>query len=85
MLLDLRTAGKRGRDTWRELRADPVRRDLPVVVLTTSAAEHDVAGCDPLGARVTIGALVEGMRGVGLGSYCVERVAPSAARSCFRS
>jgi two-component system response regulator len=41
VLLDLNMPRKDGRETLAEMRADPVLRDLPVMVLTTSRAHED--------------------------------------------
>lgn len=43
VLLDLNMPKKDGRETLRQLKADPRFRDIPVVVLTTSTTEDDVA------------------------------------------
>ena len=42
ILLDLNIPRKHGRDVLREIKSDPELRSIPVVVLTTSAAEKDV-------------------------------------------
>ncbi len=42
ILLDLNLPRKDGREVLQELKADPVLRMIPVVVLTTSEAEEDV-------------------------------------------
>jgi two-component system, chemotaxis family, response regulator Rcp1 len=43
VLLDLNLPRKDGREVLHELRADPGLRRMPVIVLTTSAAERDIA------------------------------------------
>jgi CheY-like chemotaxis protein len=78
ILLDLNMPRKDGREALREIRADPNLRRIPVVVLTTSAAEEDVVRSYELGVNsfivkpVTFGALVEVMRS--LGHYWFEIV-----------
>jgi len=42
ILLDLNLPRKNGREVLAAIKADPVLRRIPVVVLTTSAAEEDV-------------------------------------------
>jgi CheY-like chemotaxis protein len=42
ILLDLNLPKKDGREVLQEIKADPVLMHIPVVVLTTSAAESDV-------------------------------------------
>lgn len=42
VLLDLNLPRKDGREVLEEMKADPVLRVIPVVVLTSSAAEEDV-------------------------------------------
>lgn len=42
ILLDLNLPRKDGREVLREIKADPGLRVIPVVVLTTSAAEEDI-------------------------------------------
>jgi CheY-like chemotaxis protein len=43
ILLDLNMPRKDGREALREIKADPVLSDIPVIVLSTSKAEEDVA------------------------------------------
>jgi CheY-like chemotaxis protein len=43
ILLDLNMPGIDGRETLQTIRADPLLRRIPVVILTTSAAEVDIA------------------------------------------
>jgi CheY-like chemotaxis protein len=45
VLLDLNMPRKDGREVLAELKGDPVLRDIPVVVLTTSSAEEDIVRC----------------------------------------
>jgi CheY-like chemotaxis protein len=78
ILLDLNMPRKDGREALREIRADPVLRRIPVVVLTTSAAEEDILRSYELGVNsfivkpVTFDALVDVMRS--LGRYWFEIV-----------
>jgi hypothetical protein len=50
VLLDLRLPKVDGLDVLRELKAHPVYRHVPVVVLTTSAEDRDIATSYELGA-----------------------------------
>jgi CheY-like chemotaxis protein len=51
VLLDLNMPKKDGREALREMKADPVLRSIPVVVLTTSKAEEDIERTYNLGAN----------------------------------
>ena len=51
ILLDLNMPKKDGREVLREIRADPDLRRIPVVVLTTSQADTDIAIIYELGAN----------------------------------
>ncbi len=51
ILLDLNTPRKDGREALREIKSDPRLRDIPVVVLTTSKAEEDIARTYHLGVN----------------------------------
>jgi CheY-like chemotaxis protein len=51
ILLDLNMPKKDGRETLREIKAIPVLQDIPVVILTTSRDEKDVAFSLAHGAR----------------------------------
>lgn len=51
VLLDLNMPRMDGRQVLREMRADSVLRSVPVVVLTTSAVDRDVAASYSLGAN----------------------------------
>ena len=70
ILLDLNMPRKDGREALREIKADANLRRIPVVVLTTSKAEMDVAGLYDLGANsfiskpVQFEGLVTAMRAV---------------------
>lgn len=65
ILLDLNMPGTDGRQALHEIKCDPDLRTIPVVVMTTSRAEEDVARCYELGAAsyiakpVTFQGLVE--------------------------
>ena len=50
ILLDLNMPRKDGREALREIKADPQLRRIPVIVLTTSQAEEDIARTYDLGA-----------------------------------
>lgn len=68
VLLDLKMPKKDGRETLKEIKTDPKLQALPVVILTTSHADSDVATCYALGANsyiskpVTYDGLIEVMR-----------------------
>lgn len=51
VLLDLNLPGTDGRDVLRDVKADPELKQIPVIVLTTSADERDIAECYRLGAN----------------------------------
>ncbi len=78
ILLDLNMPRKDGREALREIKSDPKLRDIPVVVLTTSKAEEDIARTYNLGVNsyitkpVKFTALVEVMKA--LGKYWFEIV-----------
>jgi CheY-like chemotaxis protein len=71
ILLDLNMPRKDGREALREIKNDPKLRDIPIVILTTSKAEEDVARTYNLGVNsyitkpVKFAALVEIMRAIG--------------------
>ncbi|MGH9363586.1 MAG: response regulator [Thermoanaerobaculia bacterium] len=83
ILLDLNMPKLDGREALREIKADPALRRIPVVVLTTSKAEEDVARSYDLGANsfitkpVTFQSMVDLMRV--LGRYWLEIVELPAA------
>jgi CheY-like chemotaxis protein len=78
ILLDLNMPRKDGREALCEIKADPDLRTIPVVVLTTSKADEDVARSYDLGANsyitkpVTFDGLLEVVRA--LGRYWFEIV-----------
>jgi CheY-like chemotaxis protein len=51
ILLDLNLPGTDGREVLTEIKADPVLKQIPVVVLTTSKDERDVDACYKAGAN----------------------------------
>jgi two-component system, response regulator len=51
ILLDLNMPRKDGREALAEIKADPQLRSIPVVVLTTSRAEEDIARTYDLGVN----------------------------------
>ncbi len=51
ILLDLNLPGTDGREVLHTLKADPLRRKIPVIVLTTSDAEVDIEHCYANGAN----------------------------------
>jgi len=71
ILLDLNMPRKDGRETLREIKADPAFKRIPVVVLTTSKAEEDICRSYDLGVNsfiskpVTFESLVQVMKAVG--------------------
>jgi len=71
ILLDLNMPKKDGREALREIKADSELRKIPVVVLTTSTADTDIARIYELGANsfiskpVAFNALVDLMKVVG--------------------
>ncbi len=78
IILDLNMPRKDGREALAEIKNDPVLRRIPVVVLTTSAAEADVIHSYDLGVAgyivkpVTFDGLVTALEK--LGSYWLEIV-----------
>ena len=70
ILLDLNMPRMNGKEALAEIRSDPVLRDIPVVVLTTSRADEDVLRSSALGANsfivqpLSFEVLVDVMRGV---------------------
>jgi CheY-like chemotaxis protein len=68
ILLDLNMPRKDGREALQEIKADPILRRIPVVVLTTSKAEEDILRTYDLGVSsfivkpVSFDSLVEVMK-----------------------
>jgi two-component system response regulator len=54
VLLDLNMPGIDGRETLRIIRADPTIRRIPVVILTTSTTDADIAASYDAGANAYI-------------------------------
>ncbi len=71
LLLDLNMPKKDGREVLREMKANPLFRSIPVVVLTTSTTEEDIAQIYRLGANsfitkpVSFEDLVQAMKVIG--------------------
>ena len=78
ILLDLNMPRKSGQEALEEIKADPQLRRIPVIVLTTSDAEHDILRSYDLGVSsfitkpVTFDGLVEIMKA--FGKYWIEIV-----------
>lgn len=51
ILLDLNMPKKDGREALRDIKANPELRQIPIIVLTTSAADEDISGSYNLGAN----------------------------------
>lgn len=85
ILLDLDMPKKDGRESLREIKADPELRQIPIIVLTSSQVEEDIYRSYDLGANsyitkpVTFEALVDVLRV--LGRYWIEIVDLQAAAS----
>ena len=79
ILLDLHMPRKSGQEALEEIKADPLLRRIPIVVLTTSDDEYDIIRCYDLGVSsfitkpVTFAGLVEVMKA--FGKYWIEIVA----------
>jgi CheY-like chemotaxis protein len=54
ILLDLNLPRCSGREVLAAIKSDPALRSIPVIVLSTSDAEHDVRGCYDLGANAYV-------------------------------
>ncbi len=55
ILLDLNMPRKNGRQVLQEIKMDPNLRQIPIVILTTSKAEHDIKELYQSGAHSYIG------------------------------
>ncbi len=51
VLLDLNLPGTDGREVLRIVKADPVLRRIPIIVMTTSSSEEDISRCYDAGAN----------------------------------
>ena len=82
ILLDLNMPRMDGREALAEIKTDPDLRCIPVVVLTTSAAEEDIVRSYDLGVSgfitkpVTFDELVEAMRIVGEYWFAIVKLPP---------
>jgi len=78
ILLDLNMPKKDGREALMEIKSDPVLKEIPVVILTTSDAEVDIHRSYGLGANsyITKPVTMEGMVKVmsALGKYWFDIV-----------
>jgi len=85
ILLDLNMPRLDGREALLRIKADPDLRTIPVVILTTSAAEEDILRTYDLGSNsfitkpVTFDGLVEVLKS--LGTYWLEIVCLPEAES----
>jgi len=50
ILLDLNMPGKDGRETLREIKADPALRHIPIIIFTASSDTDDIVDCYRMGA-----------------------------------
>ena len=86
ILLDLNMPKKDGREALREIKADPEFRNIPIVVLTTSKAEEDIAQSYNLGANsfiskpVTFQGLVNVVRELGKYWFDIVELPPAPPR-----
>jgi CheY-like chemotaxis protein len=87
ILLDLNMPRKDGREALREIKADPALRNIPIVILTTSKAEDDIAQSYDLGANsfitkpVTFAGLVEVVRELGRYWFDIVELPPKPPES----
>jgi CheY-like chemotaxis protein len=91
VLLDLKLPGVDGLEVLRQIRLDPRTSRLPVVILTTSKEEQDVAQSYDLGANsyirkpVDFTQFAEAMDRLGLYWLVLNEPAPSRKRTGFTS
>lgn len=82
ILLDLNMPRLDGREALNEIKADPVLRRIPIVVLTTSKAEEDIFRTYDLGASsfvtkpVTFEGLVTVMQAIKMYWFDIVRLPP---------
>ena len=83
ILLDLNMPRKDGREALREIKSDPDLRNIPIVVLSTSKADEDIAQSYNLGANsfitkpVTFDGLVDVVRGLGKYWFDIVELPPA--------
>lgn len=86
ILLDLNMPKKDGREALREIKADPVLRHIPIVVLTTSKADEDIFRTYDLGVSsfitkpVSFQGLIEVMTTLGRYWFDVVELPPRTER-----
>src|SRR5689334_1051214 len=86
ILLDLNMPRKDGREALREIKANPVLRRVPVVVLTTSTAQEDIVRSYDLGVNsfvskpVSFQGLVEAVKVLGRYWFEVVELPPGKER-----
>lgn len=86
VLLDLKLPKVDGLEVLRSLRAHPITRLLPVVVLTSSVEEQDLIRSYGLGANsyvrkpVDFGHFIEAVRQLGLYWFILNETAPQGRR-----
>jgi CheY-like chemotaxis protein len=85
ILLDLNMPRKDGREALKEIKADPMLRRIPIIVLTTSKAEEDILRSYDLGVNsyvtkpVTFESLVEMVKVIGRYWFEVVELPPKEA------
>lgn len=87
ILLDLNMPRMDGREALKEIKADPVLRSIPIVVLTTSKAEEDIYRTYDLGVNsfitkpVTFAGLVDVMAALGRYWFEIVELPPNTKKS----